>query len=250
MTARKTLNIPGTPRLILLPGMDGSGRLFEPFIAALGPGYPVTTVAYPPERPLGYAELMRLVRGWLPADEPFVLLAESFSGPVAIMLAAENPAGLRGLVLVSTFARAPVPRIFGGLLRLPFWRAGAALASRVLLGPRAPAAIRAALAEAMRSVKPAVWRARAQAIRTADAIAALAGLRLPVLHLSGRGDRLLGNRAARSIATMCPGVTWRELDGPHLLLQARPSECAEVIRLEISGKCRACVKARELKIRN
>ncbi|MBL8941444.1 MAG: hypothetical protein JNM69_43260, partial [Archangium sp.] len=35
-------------------------------------------------------------------DEPFVLVAESFSGPLAISLAARRPAALRALILIAT----------------------------------------------------------------------------------------------------------------------------------------------------
>jgi hypothetical protein len=52
-------------------------------------------------------------------SEPFVLLAESFSTPVAIRVAAENPTNLKGLILCAGFATSPVsglPRMLGWLL--------------------------------------------------------------------------------------------------------------------------------------
>ncbi len=36
---------------------------------------------------------MELVRAALPAGEPYILLGESFSGPIALALAAERPHG-------------------------------------------------------------------------------------------------------------------------------------------------------------
>jgi pimeloyl-ACP methyl ester carboxylesterase len=97
------------PALVLLHGMDGTGALFAAFRHALGPGVRTIVVSYPPDEDLGYAGLEAVARLQLPQDEPFTLLAESFSGPIAISIAASRPAGLRGLILVCSFGRSPRP---------------------------------------------------------------------------------------------------------------------------------------------
>ena len=98
----------GNAMIVLLPGMDGSGLLRADFIAALGPDIDAMVVTYPPDRLLGYSKLTALARAELPNDRPFVLLGESFSGPIAVALAASRPPGLRALVLVCSFVRSPV----------------------------------------------------------------------------------------------------------------------------------------------
>src|SRR5512143_111507 len=97
--------------LVLLPGLDGTGRLFGDFIAALGQDIDVIVASYPADTPLDYAELEPLVRAMLPTDRDYVLLGESFSGPLAISLAASAPPGLRGLVLCCSVARSPLPAL-------------------------------------------------------------------------------------------------------------------------------------------
>src|SRR5207249_6130409 len=77
--------------IILLPGMDGSGSLFEDFIASLPPDVEAMVVKYPPDRALDYAELEALARAALPIQGSFLLVGESFSGPVAVALAASSP---------------------------------------------------------------------------------------------------------------------------------------------------------------
>ena len=96
--------------LVVLPGLDGTAQLLTGFAdAARAAGFArVEAVAYPTDRTLGYRDLETLARDALPRDEAFVLLGESFSGPVAIAIAADPPPNLRGLVLSTTFARAPV----------------------------------------------------------------------------------------------------------------------------------------------
>ena len=83
-----------TPKLVLLPGLDGTGKLFAEFLEALDLGSSAQVVPYPPDIPLGYDELETLVRAALPAHGPFIILGESFSGPLAIRIAARPPPAL------------------------------------------------------------------------------------------------------------------------------------------------------------
>src|SRR5262249_40627769 len=105
---------PNMVALILLPGMDGTAKLREEFVAALGPTIEATAIPCPTEQPLGYPELESLVRSSLPVDRPYVLLGESFSGPIAISIAGSCPPGLRAIVLCGSFVRNPRP-ILGSL---------------------------------------------------------------------------------------------------------------------------------------
>src|SRR5439155_22620184 len=87
-------------------------------------GVEAMVVKYPPDRALDYAELEALVRATLPTQRSFLLVGESFSGPVAVALAASSPVGLRGLVLVCSFVRSPIalPRVLHPLISLlPVW---------------------------------------------------------------------------------------------------------------------------------
>jgi len=49
-------------RLLLLPGMDGTGLLFEPLVKALPPSLTAHVVAYPTDQHLGYNELLQLIQ--------------------------------------------------------------------------------------------------------------------------------------------------------------------------------------------
>src|ERR1700679_4387919 len=89
---------------LLLPGMDGTGRLFAAFQPLLAPALGARVCAFPPDRPLGYEQLLAEVD--VPSG-PFAIVAESFSGPLGILLAARYAERVRALVLVATFARSP-----------------------------------------------------------------------------------------------------------------------------------------------
>ena len=58
------------PTLVLLPGMDGTGDLFAPFVNAVENRFLVQVVRYPTDRVLDYEGLFALVRSGLPTDTP------------------------------------------------------------------------------------------------------------------------------------------------------------------------------------
>src|SRR5512146_2059759 len=97
--------------LVLLPGLDGTGLLFSDFAASFGPDVKIIVVSYPTDAAIGYSELESIARSFLPNDQPFFLLGESFSGPIAISIAASPPSGQLGLILRCSFARSPRPAL-------------------------------------------------------------------------------------------------------------------------------------------
>ena len=100
-----------TRTLVLLPGMDGSDKLFGPLRAAAPSGVDTIAVGYPPGPDNDYADLLPAVRAQLPTDRPFFLLGWSFSGPLALELAVREPQKVHGVVLAATFVRAPLRRL-------------------------------------------------------------------------------------------------------------------------------------------
>jgi pimeloyl-[acyl-carrier protein] methyl ester esterase len=219
--------------LILLPGMDGSGALFAGFIAALGEAIAPLVLSYPVDQELSYLRLVDFARSRLPTDQPYLLLGESFSGPVAIALAAERPPGLIGLVLSCTFARNPLPllRHCAGLIPfLPLSSRFTGLAIPLLLGSHATPQLRQALRCALDRLEPAVLRARMREVLAVDHGAHMRSVAVPVLYLQAAQDRVVSRAAARHIVSLLPSVNVVGLRGPHLLLQAAPVETAALVR--------------------
>jgi hypothetical protein len=69
-----------------LPGLHGSARLFDRSIAAAPPHLSLMPMTLPAAEPLSYDALADRLSPMLPAGR-VVLLAESFSGPLAVALA-------------------------------------------------------------------------------------------------------------------------------------------------------------------
>ena len=218
--------------LVLLPGMDGSGDFFDGLCRELPPHWQTQVVRYPGDQPLSYGELARFVQSALPSEGPFVLLAESFSGPVAIQVAASRPNGLVGVVLCATFARNPRPmlRPLQGLSRwAPVRAVPMGLLSRWLLGAEADASWAERLRQAMNKCSADVLRARARAVLSLDVCSQLADIQVPALYLQATRDRVVPAEALVEMQRALPGIQVTEIDGPHFLLQVRPAPCAQRI---------------------
>jgi pimeloyl-ACP methyl ester carboxylesterase len=223
------------PTLVLLPGLDGTGDFFQPLLEALGEGVRTHVVRYPVAGAYDYATCQQLVRAELPTDGPYVLLGESFSGPVAISLAAQAPQGLAGIILCCTFAGNPRPRL--AFIRpllpfLPFHGTGSSLRlSRFLvLGRWITPPIRELHQRILSSVPARTIRSRIEAVADCDVREALASIRLPIMCLVARHDRLIPKAAARLIRQQAPAATLVEIDAPHCLLQCEARQAAAKIR--------------------
>jgi pimeloyl-ACP methyl ester carboxylesterase len=220
-------------KLVLLPGMDGTGVLFRPLVDALPPELEPIVVAYPSDEPLSYAELLPLVRRSLPPSGEFVVLGESFSGPLALVVAAGHPPGLAGVVLAGSFVVNPIRALpaWAGALSRPwlFRLVPTTLRRWNSLGIRVRPELRALFAEAQAPVRPAVWALRGREILAVDARSALSGCPVPVLYLAGRRDRIVRAHNLELIRRLRPDTQEVALDAPHLLLQTAPAAAAAAI---------------------
>ena len=222
-------------KLLLFPGMDGTGELFAPLIAALPDSIEPVVMTYPADRRLSYAELIAAARTQLPEGEPFLLLGESFGGPIALQLAAERPEGLAGLVLCCTFARNPHPRFapfrsMTGLL--PIKEIPSLVSSFVVLGADANEAQRAAFEAALRKVDSAVLRHRLREILNVDVCQLLPRIMVPTAYLRATEDRVVPESAVQPFREGIANLEIVNVPAPHFLLQTRPAEAAaEIVKL-------------------
>ncbi|WP_193531753.1 alpha/beta fold hydrolase [Roseateles aquatilis] len=218
-------------RLVLLPGMDGTGQLFGPFLAALGVTVDARVVRYPPSM-ASYQELVAFAANELPTDGRYIILGESFSGPIATALAAGRPAGLVGLVLCATFVKSPRPR-FNSLRSLvgllpaiaPPIKPLSWLLCNEAAGSQLPH-----LRSAIASVPPSTLRARLGEVLAVDASESLRDVSVPILYLRALHDRLVPRDASQVIQQLRQDVTVVDVEAPHFLLQTAPEASAAAVQ--------------------
>ncbi|HZS08919.1 MAG TPA: alpha/beta hydrolase [Blastocatellia bacterium] len=215
--------------LVLLPGLDGTGRLFDPLLKILPSDFTTSVVSYPTDRILSYSQLEPLVREALPADRPFAIVAESFSGPLAVMIAASPPHNLRALILSTSFISNPLPPALRALRYLvnPVWFRATPprhLLRHFLLGHDCPDEVVELAIEVIRSVPPETLASRIRQVMEVNVRQELQVCGVPLLYLPGSRDRLVSQRSWGEISRLKPDAKCVEIDAPHLLLQRKPAE--------------------------
>jgi pimeloyl-[acyl-carrier protein] methyl ester esterase len=226
--------------LALLPGLDGTGDLFADFIAALPESWTATTVAYPTDRFLRYVDLRPFVSAAVPQVERFVLVAESFSAPLAVWYAATNPHNLAAVVICAGFVRNPLHGWSGAVkvLAKPWLfklKPPRTILEYFLLGRHAPSGLLQSLREALQRVSPNVLSGRLQEILDCDARDALRRTTVPLLYLEATHDRLLSLSCKDEFSQLRPDTVVRSVPAPHLLLQREPQKAATVITAFITS---------------
>ncbi len=212
---------------ILLPGMHGTGELFKWLLEAMPAGVRQRVVEYPRDRALGYGALLKLIVEAVRGEEEMVVVGESFSGVLALRLAAACPGRVKGVVMVGGFVRPTVPRALcaagalGALIPVPMMDSWIKI---FLSGWDAPRPVIRGMRHAVWGVKGQVLARRMLAVAGLDAEAELRDCAVPVLYLAGRRDRMVGRRVVRGIVRVRGDVRVRTLEAPHLILQVRARE--------------------------
>lgn len=222
------------PKLVLLPGLDGTGDLFQWFLETLPPAFDVRVVRYPPDDCLSEQELAGIIRSVYPASDPFILLAESFSTPLAIQCAAETPKNLKGLILCAGFATNSMRLLKSAagsrLAHLAFMLGIPAFAVKTwLLGADASPELVRAVRKAISKVRRRVLIDRLEQVVSCDVQSELSKIVVPILYLRATRDRLIPSRCLDEIREVKPDIEVVSLPGPHLLLQREPGRTAGVV---------------------
>lgn len=220
-------------RLCLLPGLDGTGRLYAPLIQALGDAVVVDPWTYDSGHFDSYAALADAFEPTMRRHADIVLVAESFAGPLAVMLAHRHPERVKAVVLAASFVHRPLPAsamLTTVLQRMPVVAPPMFALERLLAGEGLSPALREELAHVPGELPLDVLRRRALAALRVDVRDELAGLPMPLLYLQARHDRLIWRRAGRQVARLARNARVEAIAAPHFLFQVVPLVAADAIR--------------------
>jgi pimeloyl-ACP methyl ester carboxylesterase len=221
------------PRLFLLPGLDGTGRLYAPLATALADVADVDVLSYDEARFQDYSSLADALAPALQRHDDLVLVAESFAGPLGVLLAYRHPTHVRALVMAASFVRSPLP--FSGvgaalLQRTPGVAPPLFALERLLAGSGLPPSLRAEFKAIVGRIPLHVLRQRALAALRVDVTEELAALDMPVLYLQAKRDRLIWPQAGREVMRLARNARRAVIDAPHFLFQMAPEPAAAEIR--------------------
>jgi pimeloyl-ACP methyl ester carboxylesterase len=220
--------------LLLLPGLDGTGALFGPLLAVLPEDLIPVVVTYPNDKVLYYEQLMPYIREVMPWNTPYVLLAESFAGPMALKFAAEQPENIDAIVLCSAFfskINAPAPSWTSFFTKEKWFETATpeSAIKQLVTGGVCDPPLLASIKSAITSVKPEVLSHRLRLMFETDVTAALQEIRAPLLCLTGSQDKLGSAQATQIVFSVKPETASVTFDTSHLVLQTKPREAIDAI---------------------
>lgn len=208
--------------LVLLPGLNGTEGLFKPLLDTKPENIQTLSISYPVNEKYSYDQLCDYTLQQLrDIDGNFILLGESFSGPLSLMISRAKPSGLAGLILVATFIDAPnlsISRLlpwnflFGTVKRI-LWFGSLFVSETSLIK---------LLAHELRKVSLVVLAYRMSLAFGVDAKSALKECPVPIVYFQATGDLLVPKKNLRRIQTVRPDVKAVCFSTHHFLLQSEP----------------------------
>lgn len=217
-------------QLVLLPGMDGTGELFSPLLPYLK-HYQVNIITLPENCDQSYTTLTQYISNKLPVSD-YLLVAESFSGPIAAMLASSATVKPLGIVFVASFLTPPNQLLLSitrfipikSLATLPLIKY---LCYRLLLGKDRNAALQALFDQTIKKIPSNLLKERLKTIRNLNYKEPLQNL--PASYIQASEDLLVNASQLRIFKQYFPHIQQHLLPGTHFILQTNPQECAQVI---------------------
>ena len=215
--------------IVFLPGMDGTGLSFEPLRNILPQDVKVEIVRYPTDRLLNFKETVQWAGDQIQSDqEDLIVLAESFSGPVAIELIGSGRLKANCLILCATFAKSPRPILFNVIrclpldlmMRLPFPKS---LFRHIVEGGEEATEVFFNMWQRVKALVPArVLVHRLEIISRVDVRERLSSLPVPCLYIQAASDRSVPPSALFDFIDLVPDLRVKRIRGPHFILQAQP----------------------------
>jgi len=216
-------------KLVLLPGLDGTEIFFGPLLDALPSWIDPLVVTYPATGPNAYDDLIPIVIRAVNALERFAILGWSFGGPLALMLAAQRPSRVSGIILCNSFVTPPNPGLvrYRALFTTPVIAAIRAIRrTRYVIPGFAPSALRRAKLMTWRQVNARTLGIRARAVLDLDARELLTGCSAPILYISSTRDEVIPRASMDQVLTIAPGTKVVEIVGAHLAMFTNPNVSA------------------------
>jgi pimeloyl-[acyl-carrier protein] methyl ester esterase len=226
------LNLNQRHTLVLLPGLDGTGKLFSPIIPLLAPHFELVVITYPDLD--SFTDYVDCALNQLPQTPGFSLLAESFSGPVAIALMAQRPDLMGPSILCATFARSPLAALTRMANYVPEQMFSIGALNEFCLDVYATddddnSETQPLPLNVTEQLDGALLKHRIAVFSRIDVSALLPNIEVPILYLHATRDRIAAESDAQMIQEYLPAIERVDIDAPHLLLQTRPQQCAELI---------------------
>ena len=208
--------------ILILPGLDGTDTMLGQFRQQCARSQNAIVGTLPDDATLGYDGLAdhfgSIIRN-LPACH---IIAESFSGPIGILIAKKHPELVTRLTLVASFATSPVPKIASYLPWFLLFRfpVPGFVARRYFVGQHK--SLIPALRAAIRQNSYPILRHRLGLVEHVDVSSEYSELNCQLTYIRPTRDRLVPRQCLDRMLDDNPATVVHHIDGPHMILETQP----------------------------
>ena len=214
-----------------LPGLHGTAELYDVVKARLPKQIQAEFVELPTSGKQDYNTLTTWLDEKLPHGQMRLVIAESFSGPLALQWAEKRPDEVAGIVLVSSYCDAPFNP---GIALLPLRPLFMVKPPRntlrhFLIGEDASEAEVANLSSVVQTIPSATLSKRVRSILGLMERDSPVLPNTPMMILQAQSDNLIPWEAQRKLEACYPNARTHWIESPHLMFQRYPEQCLEYI---------------------
>ena len=208
--------------ILILPGLDGTDLMLGRFRELCATKHRATVGTLPDDTMSDYSALADHFASMVAEMHACHIIAESFSGPIGILLAKRHPEIVTRLTLIASFATSPMPKL-GALLPwtlvfrypMPNW-----VARHFFVGEHR--SVTPVLKNAVRQNTPAILRHRLNLVQKVNLLEEYSELKCRLSYLRPSNDRLVPQRCLDELLNSNPATIVHEIEGTHLILETQP----------------------------
>ena len=210
--------------ILLLPGMDGTGVLFEPFVKAFPNSLDIQVATLIQETDVSFEEQASALLGQVKNNT--VIVGESYSGLVAHELAKLAPESIKHIVFAASFlVRPSILAKFGNLVpkrMLDYTLYPKPIVMQVLFGKYRSQYLMELFERAMADVPLDLLEFRIKQLCNLNKVEH--SNNIPATYLQAEYDSLVSSNAVDVFKKVYPHLDHKTVRGSHFVLQTNPKD--------------------------
>lgn len=215
-------------KIILLPGVDGSGILFEPFIKIFKSEVPVEVMPLTQDSDQSILNQVSIIENAV-GDEEVILIVESYSGLLAYELAKRNKIQINQIFFFGCFLQPP--SLIGKIGRFLPVRLLNIIPSKVLahilFNRWSSPELNQLLSQAIQSINFSNIKKRFKTIATVQKPSQV--IDVPCVYVQATMDNLVSAYNLKTFEELCSNLQVEIVEATHMLLQTQPEAMSQLI---------------------
>lgn len=210
--------------ILLLPGMDGTGIMFEPFVKALPNSIDVQIAKLIQEKNVSYEEQATVILRTVKKNT--IVIGESYSGLIAHELGKMAPELVKHIVFAASFLERPsVLAKYGKLLpraMLNYSLYPESLVKRMLFGEYSSEYLMGLFNRTMSEVPLDVLAFRIKQMGSLEPMVGHSNI--AATYFQAKHDNLVSKKSVEVFKKVYANLTHKTIEGSHFVLQTNPKD--------------------------